>query len=89
MVLLSAAQRMAVKRSVSSGDPLLLNIQRIDVRKHRLRKFKHPGIKRDKLFKPGYQHRKLELTCEECGCDENEKLYVSIFSLNLFHAIVC
>lgn len=55
-VLLNAAQKLAVERSMQEQDPVLANISRIkpNVRGHR--KFKWPGQERDLLYSASHNH---------------------------------
>jgi len=71
-VLLNAAQDLSAKRARSRTDPVEDNIKRIDTSLRDLRKYKHPGLAKDHLYKADYIHREPGLPCEECRCDPSE-----------------
>ncbi|KAF1991001.1 purine and uridine phosphorylase [Aulographum hederae CBS 113979] len=73
-VLLNAAQDLAVKRARSRQDPLEDNIKRIDTSIRGLRRYRHPGVAKDYLFKPHYSHLELGQSCDECGCDPLQRI---------------
>lgn len=73
-VLLNAARELAVQRSMADTDPLEGNFQRINTKKRGLRKYKHPGMSKDHLYKADYIHLNPELSCDECGCDPSQQI---------------
>lgn len=73
-VLLNAAQDLAVKRASSRKDPIQVNIKRIDTGIRGLRRYKHPGMSNDHLYKANYRHREPGLSCNECGCDPAQRI---------------
>lgn len=68
-VLLNAAQDLAAMRARTSHDPVKKNIERIDTSIRGLRRYRHPGIARDNLYRPEYPHIKAGISCVQCGCD--------------------
>jgi nucleoside phosphorylase len=73
-VLLNAAQDLAAKRARSRRDPVKENIKRIDTSIPGLRRYKHPGLGQDHLYKPDYIHREDKVPCDECGCDPSQRI---------------
>lgn len=74
VTLLSAAQALAVHRDRALIDPVWQNTMRIPTKRRRLRRFANPGPANDHLYRPDYLHRKLGLSCQECGCDETQRV---------------
>jgi nucleoside phosphorylase len=74
-VLLNAAQDLAAKRARSRTDPVEENIKRIDTSIRGLRRYKHPGLGQDHLYKPEYIHLKDGVSCDECGCDSSQRVH--------------
>lgn len=73
-VLLNAAQDLAARRARSRKDPIEENMKRIDTNVRGLRRYKHPGVGQDHLFKADYIHMKPGLSCDEYGCDPSQRV---------------
>jgi nucleoside phosphorylase len=73
-LLLGAAQALAAHRARSRADPLVRNMERIDTTIRGLRKYKHPGLSRDYLYRPDYVHKIAGQSCLECGCDPAQRI---------------
>ena len=71
--LLNAAREVAVRRQRMNCDPIWMNVQRIQTDR-RLRRFKFPGIANDHLYLPGYKHQREGLSCQDGGCDRNQRI---------------
>ncbi|KAL1859878.1 hypothetical protein Plec18167_006350 [Paecilomyces lecythidis] len=67
-LLLSVAQTLEIRRQLARTDPLQEALQRIDVSRPRLRKYRYPGRKEDRLYRPSYKHENPSLDCAKCGC---------------------
>jgi nucleoside phosphorylase len=74
VVLLNAAQDLAVKRARSRQDPIEENIKRIDTNLQGLRRYKHPGAGEDHLYRADYVHLNPKMSCDECGCDSSQRI---------------
>lgn len=73
-VLLNAAQDLAVKRARSRTDPVEENIKKIDTSFRGLRRYKHPGLAQDHLYKADYIHLEPGVPCYECGCNPSQRV---------------
>jgi nucleoside phosphorylase len=73
-VLLNAAQDLAAHRARARKDSILENIRRIDVSIRGLRRYKHPGLTHDCLYRPDYIHLRPGVSCEKCGCDPDQRI---------------
>jgi nucleoside phosphorylase len=71
-VLLNAVQDLAVKQARACKDLIEDNIKRINTSIQTLRKYKHPGIAQDHLYKPDYIHLKPGVSCDKCRCDPSQ-----------------
>ncbi|KAI5206737.1 ankyrin repeat protein [Aureobasidium subglaciale] len=71
-VLLNAARELHVHRVMSSKDPLLGHLERIDTSKLGLRKYKQPGPEHDQLYHPDYTHLNHRKSCKKCGCEASK-----------------
>ncbi|KAI5247576.1 Pfs, NACHT and ankyrin domain protein [Aureobasidium subglaciale] len=71
-VLLNAARELYVHRLLSSDDPLLGHLDRIDTSKHDLRKYRRPGPDQDQLYQPDYPHPDHRKSCKRCGCETSK-----------------
>jgi nucleoside phosphorylase len=72
--LLNAATALAVRRQRMDDDPIWTNIQRTQTGRRRLRHFKFPGASHDELYRPGYDHRQLDVACAEAKCDPRQRI---------------
>jgi nucleoside phosphorylase len=72
--LLNAAREVAVRRQRMSYDPIWMNVKRIQTDRWPLRRFKFPGIANDYLYPPGYKHQQEGLSCQDGGCDKNQRI---------------
>ncbi|CAD0098231.1 unnamed protein product [Aureobasidium mustum] len=74
-VLLNAANKLAVCRDTTEeGDPLAKNLERIDISKGDLQKYKFPGREKDHLYSPFCLHADASKSCVECGCDASQRI---------------
>ncbi|KAB8229429.1 ankyrin repeat-containing domain protein [Aspergillus alliaceus] len=71
VVLLQAAQDMAVKRALlkTQDDPISKCLQRIPSDIPALEKYLHPGSAKDRLYHNDYIHKQPGIPCDECKCD--------------------
>lgn len=74
VTLLSAAQALAVHRDRALVDPVWQDTTRIPTRRRRLRRFANPGPANDHLYRADYLHRQPGQACDECGCDETQRV---------------
>ncbi|KAJ6008736.1 hypothetical protein N7522_003752 [Penicillium canescens] len=72
--LLNAAREVAVRRQRMDYDPIWMNVERIKTGRRPLRRFKFPGIANDHLYLPGYKHQQEGLSCQDGGCDKNQRI---------------
>jgi hypothetical protein len=73
-VLLNAANKLAVCRNTEEGDPLAINLERIDVNRGCLQMYRFPGRQNDHLYSPAYSHVDANSSCMECGCDASQRI---------------
>jgi hypothetical protein len=57
-----------------SYDPIWMNVKRIQTDRWSLRRFKFPGIANDYLYPPDYKHQQEGLSCQDGGCDKNQRI---------------
>lgn len=73
-VLLGAARKLNITRTMADSDPILEHLRRIDTKKPNLKRFKCPGIDMDHLYKPEYVHSNRKVSCRKSGCDANQRV---------------
>lgn len=72
--LLNAAQALEIHRKMVDEDPIWQDIARIRISRRELQHFANPGPTNDRLYKPGYKHLQPGESCEDCGCDPNQRI---------------
>lgn len=80
--LLNAARELSVHRQRIDHDPIWRNTQRIDTSRPHLRRFKFPGVANDYLYQPEYNHRQTGMSCEDGGCDHEQRIKRPIDEFN-------
>lgn len=74
MALLNAAREVAIWRQRMDYDPIWENTKRIKTGRRALRRFKFPGATNDHLYQPDYEHRLKGVSCEEGGCEPEQRI---------------
>ncbi|KAJ5684595.1 uncharacterized protein N7477_000940 [Penicillium maclennaniae] len=72
--LLNATREIAVRRQLIDDDPIWGNLKRIDTSRRALRRFEFPGSINDYLYPSDYTHKKDGASCQDCGCDINQRI---------------
>ncbi|KAJ5670605.1 uncharacterized protein N7477_005968 [Penicillium maclennaniae] len=72
--LLNAAREVAVRRQRMDHDPIWKNTKRINTDRRALHRFKFPGAANDHLYQTDYQHRLKGVSCEESGCEPEQRV---------------
>jgi nucleoside phosphorylase len=73
-LLLNAAQDLAVQCFRTYKNPMAENIKRIMTNIPEPGRYEYPGLAQDHLYKPDYNHRDPEVSCDECGCDPAQRV---------------
>ncbi|KAH7113130.1 hypothetical protein B0J13DRAFT_613886 [Dactylonectria estremocensis] len=73
-ILLSAAQALAVQRERLDRDPVWEDTQRTQKNRRTVRRFRFPGITNDHLYRPDYTHQRPGQSCNEGGCDPEQRI---------------
>ncbi|KAH7118698.1 hypothetical protein B0J13DRAFT_196969 [Dactylonectria estremocensis] len=73
-ILLGAAQALAVQRERLDRDPVWEDVQRTQKNRRTVRRFRFPGITNDHLYRPDYTHQRPGQSCNEGGCDPEQRI---------------
>ncbi|KAL6406436.1 Nucleoside phosphorylase [Ilyonectria robusta] len=73
-ILLSATQALAVQRERLDRDPVWEDVQRTQKNRRTIRRFRFPGITNDHLYPPDYTHQRPGQSCNEGGCDPEQRI---------------
>jgi nucleoside phosphorylase len=72
--LLNAARELSISRELIDNDPISENVKKIRISKRRPRRFKFPGAANDHLYLADYKHLQKGLSCEDGGCDKDQRI---------------
>ena len=74
VTLLNAARQVAMEQQRLDYDPVWRNTQLIRTDRWNRRHYRFPGSSKDHLYGPGYLHQTAGASCEEGGCDPNQRI---------------
>jgi nucleoside phosphorylase len=74
--LRNAVREVAVQRRGTDYDPISKNVERIqnETGSRTQRRFKFPGAANDHLYSADYEHQQKGVSCEDGGCDKNQRI---------------
>jgi nucleoside phosphorylase len=72
--LLNATRELSISRQLMDIDPVSENVKRIRTSRRTLRRFKSPGAANDYLYLADYKHKQKGASCEDGGCDKNQRI---------------
>ncbi|KAJ6073234.1 hypothetical protein N7467_011319 [Penicillium canescens] len=74
LALINAARELSVWRQRIDNDPISENVKRIQISRRPFRRFKSPGAANDHLYLADYKHLQKGVSCEDSGCDKNQRI---------------